>query len=144
MCFQKQDDEDGIPDLLDQMCKKGYISLRPPAPVLPSTKPADVDDYGASWLTDERNREILAGTHDALLRQIEKRADLRQVFVRLDPNGGVRLCPKAIAIYEAHVQEFLKRMLAPISVPSGPPLRSPELLSITYINTGARRRSVFL
>ncbi|KAG7404059.1 putative ankyrin repeat protein [Fusarium oxysporum f. sp. rapae] len=104
----------------------------------------DVDDYGASWLTDERNREILAGTHDALLRQIEERADLRQVFVRLGPNGGVRLCPKAIAIYEAHVQEFLKRMLALISVPSGPPLRSPELLSITYINTGARRRSVFL
>ncbi|KAG8664814.1 uncharacterized protein FPOAC1_013594 [Fusarium poae] len=102
------------------------------------------DDYGASWLTDGRNREILAGTHDALLRQIEERADLRQVFVRLDPDGGVRLCPKAIAIYEAHVQEFLKRMLAPISVPSGPPLRSPELLSITYINTGARRRSVFL
>ncbi|KAH7199166.1 hypothetical protein BKA60DRAFT_583095 [Fusarium oxysporum] len=104
----------------------------------------DVDDYGASWLIDERNREILAGTHDALLRQIEERADLRQVFVRLDLNGGVRLCPKAIAIYEAHVQEFLKRILAPISVPSGPPLRSPELLSITYINTGARRRSVFL
>ncbi|WKT54448.1 Protein of unknown function DUF3505 [Fusarium oxysporum f. sp. vasinfectum] len=104
----------------------------------------DIDDYGASWLTDERNREILAGTHDALLRQIEGRADLRQVFVRLDPNGGVRLCPKAIAIYKAHIQEFLKRILAPISVPSGPPLRSPELLSITYINTGARRRSVFL
>ncbi|PCD24312.1 hypothetical protein FGRA07_11291 [Fusarium graminearum] len=32
-------------------------------------------------------------------------------------------------------------MLAPISVPSGPLLRSPELLSITYINTGACRRS---
>ncbi|KAL5611020.1 hypothetical protein FOBRF1_007137 [Fusarium oxysporum] len=104
----------------------------------------DVDDYGASWLTDERNREILAGTHDALLRQIEGRADLRQVFVRPDPNGGVRLCPKAIAIYEAHVQEFLKRILTPISVPSSSPLRSPELLSITCINTGARRRSVFL
>ncbi|EXK77065.1 hypothetical protein FOQG_18213 [Fusarium oxysporum f. sp. raphani 54005] len=89
----------------------------------------DLDDYGASWLTDERNREILAGTHDALLRQIEGRADLRQVLVRPDQNGGVRLCPKAIAVYEAHVQEFLKRILTPISVPSGRPLRSPELLS---------------
>ncbi|KAK2924479.1 hypothetical protein FoTM2_014757, partial [Fusarium oxysporum f. sp. vasinfectum] len=218
VCFQKQEDEDGIPDLLDQMCKKyfqqmaetpfGHVlqwrlylfaasrtsltkhqarwsldgetvdymgtklhmeqvtqlvesefrqahsllydkllfGMRDVAPIEAWRlhDDLDVDDYGASWLTDERNREILAGTHDALLRQIEERADLRQVFVRLDPNGGVRLCPKAIAIYEAHVQEFLKRMLAPISVPSGPPLRSPELLSITYINTGARRRSVFL
>ncbi|KAH7471369.1 hypothetical protein FOMA001_g13820 [Fusarium oxysporum f. sp. matthiolae] len=218
VCFQKQDDEDGIPDLLDQMCKKyfqqmaetpfGHVlqwrlylfaasrtsltkhqarwsldgetvdymgtklhmeqvtqlaesefrqahsllcdellfGMRDVAPIEAWRlhDDLDVDDYGASWLTDERNREILAGTHDALLRQIEGRADLRQVFVRLDPNGGVRLCPKAIAIYEAHVQEFLKRILAPISVPSGPPLRSPELLSITYINTGARRRSVFL
>ncbi|KAG8673877.1 hypothetical protein FPOAC1_007196 [Fusarium poae] len=218
VCFQKQDDEDGIPDLLDQMCKKyfqqmaetpfGHVlqwrlylfaasrtsltkhqarwsldgetvdymgtklhmeqvtqlvesefrqahsllydkllfGMRDVAPIEAWRlhDDLDVDDYGASWLTDGRNREILAGTHDALLRQIEERADLRQVFVRLDPDGGVRLCPKAIAIYEAHVQEFLKRMLAPISVPSGPPLRSPELLSITYINTGARRRSVFL
>jgi hypothetical protein len=31
----------------------------------------DVDDYGASWLTDEWDREILAGTYDVLLRQIE-------------------------------------------------------------------------
>ncbi|KNB04694.1 hypothetical protein FOXG_06738 [Fusarium oxysporum f. sp. lycopersici 4287] len=218
VCFQKQDDEDGIPDLLDQMCKKyfqqmaetpfGHVlqwrlylfaasrtsltkhqarwsldgetvdymgtklhmeqvtqlvesefrqahsllydellfRMRDVAPIEAWRLHDDlnVDDYGASWLTDERNREILVGTHDALLRQIEERADLRQVFVRLDPNGGVRLCPKAIAIYEAHVQEFLKMILAPISVPSGPPLRSPELLSITYINTGARRRSVFL
>ncbi|KAI8401489.1 hypothetical protein FOFC_18358 [Fusarium oxysporum] len=218
VCFQKQDDEDGIPDLLDQICKKyfqqmaetpfGHVlqwrlylfaasrtslakhqarwsldgetvdymgtklhmkqvtqlvesefrqahsllydellfGMRDVAPIEAWRlhDDLDVDHYGASWLTDERNREILAGTHDALLRQIEGRADLRQVFVRPDPNGGVRLCPKAIAIYEAHVQEFLKRILTPISVPSGPPLRSPELLSITCINTGARRRSVFL
>ncbi|RKK48645.1 hypothetical protein BFJ69_g18122, partial [Fusarium oxysporum] len=218
VCFQKQDDEDGIPDLLDQICKKyfqqmaetpfGHVlqwrlylfaasrtslakhqarwsldgetvdymgtklhmkqvtqlvesefrqahsllydellfGMRDVAPIEAWRlhDDLDVDHYGASWLTDERNREILAGTHDALLRQIEGRADLRQVFVRPDPNGGVRLCPKAIAIYEAHVQEFLKRILTPISVPSGPPLRSPELLPITCINTGARRRSVFL
>lgn len=36
----------------------------------------DLEDYGGSWLTDERNVEVLAGTHDALLRQIEARADL--------------------------------------------------------------------
>jgi hypothetical protein len=115
----------------------------------------DLEDYGASWMTYSRNREILAGTHDALLRQIEGRASLRRVFIRPDQRGlrksggggsggGTCLCPKAMAIYEAHVQEFLRRMLTLIQVLPGPPLRSPELLSITYINTGPRRRSVLI
>jgi superfamily II DNA or RNA helicase len=104
----------------------------------------DLDDYGGSWLTDERNAEILEGTQDALLRQIEGRADLRRVFVRTDPDGMTYLCSKAIALYEAHVQEFLKRMVTLMAVPPGPPLRSPELLSITYINTGTRRRSLLI
>ncbi|KAJ3459958.1 hypothetical protein MRS44_016031 [Fusarium solani] len=63
----------------------------------------DLDDYGGSWLTDERNAEILKGTQDALLRQIEHRAELRGVYVRTDQAGGLSLCPKAMACYEAHV-----------------------------------------
>lgn len=104
----------------------------------------DLEDYGGSWLTDERNAEILEGTQDALLRQIEGRADLRQVFVRTDQDGETRLCPKAIAIYEAHVQEFLKRIVTLAVVPPGPPLRSPELLSITCVNIGSRCRSILI
>ncbi|KAM0190601.1 hypothetical protein ACHAPI_009357 [Fusarium lateritium] len=120
----------------------------------------DLNDYGASWMTDERNSEILAGSRDILLRQIEGKAAPRRVFIRSDQNyhchggssnngggGGeprLRLCPQAMAIYEAHVQEFLKRMLTLIQVPAGPPLRSPELLSTTYANTGTRRRSVLM
>jgi hypothetical protein len=111
----------------------------------------DLDDYGASWMTLERNSEILTGTHDALLRRIEGKAALRRVFVRPDHHlsqhrdgGEIRLCPKAMAIYEAHVQEFLKRMLTLIQVPAGPPLLSPELLTIMYANTGVRRRSVLM
>lgn len=104
----------------------------------------EIDNYGVSRLTDERNSNILTGAHDALIRQIEERTDLRQVFVRPDQNGGVRLCPKVITVYEAHVQEFLKRMLTLTLVPSGPPIRLPELLSITHVNTGACRQSVLL
>jgi hypothetical protein len=232
VCFQKQDDEDGIPDLLDRMCKK-YFQQMTETPfghilqwrlylfVASSTELAthqarwsldgetvdymgrqlrieqvsqlalsefrqaqsllydellfgmedvalieawrlhddlDLEDYGASWMTDNRNREILTGTQDALLRQIEGRASLRRAFIRSDQKGGRKsgggggggtgggtcLCPKAMAIYEAHVQEFLQRILALIQVLPGPPLRSPELLSITYVNTGPRRRSVLI
>jgi hypothetical protein len=35
-------------------------------------------------------------------------------------------------------------MLTLIQVPAGPPLRSPELLSITYANMGIWRRSVLI
>ncbi|RKL04534.1 hypothetical protein BFJ70_g17193 [Fusarium oxysporum] len=231
VCFKKQDDEDGIPDMIDDICKRyfqqmtetpfGHIlqwrlylfvasrtelatyqarwsldgetvdymgkqlrmeqvsqlalsefrqahsllydellfGMEDVAPIEAwrLNDDLDLEDYGASWITDSRNREILAGTHDALLRQIEGRASLRRVFIRPDQRGlrksggggggsGGRtcLCPKAMAIYEAHVQEFLRRMLTLIQVLPGPPLRSPELLSITYINTGPRRRSVLI
>jgi hypothetical protein len=231
VCFKKQDDEDGIPDMIDDICKRyfqqmtetpfGHIlqwrlylfaasktsmtkhqarwsldketieyrgvelrmehvsqlvasefrqahsllydellfGMEDVAPIEPWRlhDDLDLDDYGASWMTHERNSEILTGTKDALLRQIEGRAALRRAFIRSDhhqsqsqgrgqDNSGdeTRLCPKAMAIYEAHVQEFLKRMLTLIQVPAGPPLRSPELLSITYANTGIRRRSVLI
>jgi hypothetical protein len=112
----------------------------------------DREDYGGSWLTDERNAEVIAGSQYALLRHIEENAHLRYTFVRTATNGGGRdgngggrcLCPKAMAIYEAHVQQFLSGMAVLMHVPPGPPLRAPELLSITYINTGRGRRSVMI
>ncbi|KAH6972652.1 hypothetical protein EDB80DRAFT_596173 [Ilyonectria destructans] len=110
----------------------------------------DAEDYGGSWLTDERNTELLRGTHNALLRQIEQRAELRQVFVRdeQDDTGGSCvgkrvLCRQAMAVYETHVQEFLKSMIPLGHISPAPPLRAPKLLSITYANRG-RRRSILL
>ncbi|KAI5455818.1 hypothetical protein BGZ63DRAFT_349926, partial [Mariannaea sp. PMI_226] len=106
----------------------------------------DAEDYGGSWLTDKRNEELLSGTHDALLRQIEQRAELRQVFVRNerdDTSGSCEgkrlLCRQAMAVYESHAQEFLKLMITLKHVSPAPPLRAPELLSITYANRGRRR-----
>ncbi|KAH6959554.1 hypothetical protein BKA56DRAFT_449155, partial [Ilyonectria sp. MPI-CAGE-AT-0026] len=43
----------------------------------------DAEDYGGSWLTDERNTELLRGTHNALLRQIEQRAEGRRRSILL-------------------------------------------------------------
>lgn len=103
----------------------------------------DVEDYGGSWLTDGRNAEVLAGTQDALLRQIERRPELRRVFVRDGADGEKCLCTKAIAIYEAHVQEFLRRMVTLVHISPCPPLRAPELLSVIHCNTG-RRRSILI
>lgn len=108
----------------------------------------DAEEYGGSWLTDERNAEYLRGTHDALLRQIEQRADLRRAFIR-DEDGqdgarGKRLCRQAMAVYECEAQEFLKSMVPLLHVPPAPPLRAPELLSVTIANSGGRRRSMFV
>lgn len=52
---------------------------------------------------------------------------------------GKELCPRAIGIYEAHVQQFLKHLAVLIHISPGPPLRVPELLSITCTNTALRR-----
>ena len=46
----------------------------------------DTEDCGGSWITDARNADLVGGTHDALLRQIEQRADLRRIFTQVD--GG--------------------------------------------------------
>lgn len=40
------------------------------------------------------------------------------------------LYPKAMAIYEAYAQDFLKRALVLYYISPGPPLRELELLSV--------------
>lgn len=116
----------------------------------------DADDYGGSWLTDERNTDALRGTRDALLRQIEGRADLRRLFVREHRRGGQKgvddhkvpeepaLCPRAMAAYEADVQDFLKSVAPLLFISPMPPIRAPEFLSVTIANSGQRRRSFLI
>ena len=53
------------------------------------------------------------------------------------------LCPKAMALYESRVQEFLRRLAVLVHIPAGPPVRAPELFSVTAWNT-ARRRHLFV
>ena len=116
----------------------------------------DGEDYGGSWVSDERNETALAGMQDALLRQIEARPDLRRVFFLPSSGCGgdgqkgenrttptASLCRRAMAVYEAYVQDFLQSMSTLLHVAALPPLRAPELLSITWMN-GPRRRSVFI
>ena len=106
------------------------------------------EHYGGSWLTDARNNETLLGSKDALLKQIECRADLRRVFIRDDEDdedddrasGGVtahrkkRLCPQAC----------LKSLVPLLHITPMPLLRPPEFLTMTYTNSGSRRRSLLL
>lgn len=121
----------------------------------------DLEDYGGSWLTDPRNADLLDGRQDVLLQQIEKRSDLRRVFVRdgqdesRNGNGNgsggsdgsdgseEQLCRKAMAVYEAHVQEFLQSLVPLLHVSPAPPVRAPELFAITHAN-GSRRRSMLI
>jgi hypothetical protein len=106
----------------------------------------DQEDYGWSCVSDERNETALAGMQDALLRQIEARPDLRRVFILQGgrgedgqkgdkgPTPTARLCRRAIAVYEAYVQDFLQFLCTLLHVAALPPLRAPELLSITWAN----------
>lgn len=119
----------------------------------------DITDYGASWLTYPANAGLLAGADTALLSRICCDPGLKALFIvppavagnSSGSSGGGRsgssssiaaLSPAAVAVYEATVQDFLSALLVLCHITAGPPLRSPELLSVTWRNT-ARPRHIF-
>ena len=99
----------------------------------------DLEDFGRSWLSHPSNSEFLEGAELALFRRIQGNAQLRAMFLTRAKDGSTVLCPKAMAIYEAHAQEFLKPVLVLGHIASGPLLRAFELLSITWRNTTRQR-----
>jgi hypothetical protein len=99
----------------------------------------DLEDFGCSWLSHYGNSEFLDGTELALFRRIQEKAELRAMFLTTAADRSAILCPKAMAIYEAHAQDFLKRVLVLCHIPPGPPLREPELLSVIWRNTARQR-----
>jgi superfamily II DNA helicase RecQ len=103
----------------------------------------DREDRGGSWLSDERNAEVLSGTQDMLFRTITGRADLARTFITEDGDGKKVFCRRAMAVYEAYVQDFLSALSPLIHIAPLPPLRAPELQSITHTND-KRRRSTFI
>jgi hypothetical protein len=61
------------------------------------------------------------------------------MFLTNGKDGSMVLYPKAMAIYEAHTQEFLERVLVLFHIPGGPPLRASELLSVMWCNNARQR-----
>ncbi|KFY23902.1 hypothetical protein V491_02362 [Pseudogymnoascus sp. VKM F-3775] len=103
----------------------------------------DMEDFGGSWLSHPGNAEFVEKADRALFQCIQESAELRAMFLIEADDGSMVLSVKAMAIYEATAQEFLKRLLVLKHIPPGPPLREPELLSVTWRNT-ARQRHLFL
>ena len=85
------------------------------------------------------NAKFLKDAELALFWHIQANAELRAMFLTSSENGSRILCPKAMDIYEANAQEFLKRALVLCHIPPGQPLREPELLSVTVRNTARQR-----
>jgi len=99
----------------------------------------DLQDFRGSWLSHPSNSEFLEGAELALFRRIQGSAKLRAMFLTEGENGSTILCPKAMDIYEAHAQDFLKPVLVLFHIPGGPPLRASELLSVMWCNTARQR-----
>lgn len=94
----------------------------------------DLEDFGGSWLSHPSNSEFLEGAEFAFFRRIQGNAQLQAMFLTTAEDRSMALYLKAIAIYEAHAQEFLKRVLILFHIPPGPLLREPELLSVMWRN----------
>jgi Orsellinic acid/F9775 biosynthesis cluster protein D/Helicase conserved C-terminal domain/DEAD/DEAH box helicase len=99
----------------------------------------DMADYGESWVTDPKNAELVQQAEGALLQCIQYSTQLRAMFLIKSAEGVVRFNNKAIDVYEAKVQDFLKRLLILCHITSGQPLREPEMLSILWRNTSRHR-----
>jgi len=99
----------------------------------------DLEDFGGSWLSHPSNSEFLEGAELALFRRIQDNAKLRAMFLSKAEDGSIILCPRAMDVYEAHAQDFLKRALVLCHITPGPPLREPELLSVMWRNTARQR-----
>jgi hypothetical protein len=95
----------------------------------------DMLDFRESWLGYPENAELVKDSETALLRQIQQSSELRKLFLVPGPDGAPAFSSKAIDLYEARVQNFLKRMLVLIHLAAGQPLREPEILSIVWCNT---------
>lgn len=102
-----------------------------------------MEDFRRSWLSHPSNSEFVKEADLALFRRIQANVELRAMFLTEADDGSIVLSVKAMAIYEASTQEFLKRMLVLCHIPAGQPLREPELLSVTWRNT-ARPRHILL
>src|SRR5277367_687068 len=96
-------------------------------------------DFRESWLTCPKNAELLKGSEAALLQRIQKSPELRSLFLSQRPDGTIAFNSGAIDVYEAKVQEFLKRLLVLIHITTSQPLREPEFLSMAWCNTSRQR-----
>ncbi len=61
------------------------------------------------------------------------------MFLTKGKDRSMVLCPKAMEIYEAYAQEFLKRVLVLCHIPPGLLLWELELLSMMWRNNARQR-----
>jgi hypothetical protein len=79
----------------------------------------DMLDFRESWLTNPENTELLKGSEVALLQRIQQSPELRSMFLVEGRDSAIVFNPRAIDVYEAKVQDFLKRMLIFIHLTGG-------------------------
>jgi hypothetical protein len=99
----------------------------------------DLEDFRGSWLSHPSKSEFLEGAELALFRRIQGNAELRAIFLTKAKDGSIVLYSKAMEIYEAHTQDFLKRVLVLYHISPSLLLREPELLSVIWRNNTRQR-----
>ena len=74
--------------------------------------------------------KLLKDSEVALLQHIQQSPELCSIFLVNSPGSNVVFNPRAIDVYEASAQKFLKRMLVIGHITPGPLLQEPKYLSI--------------
>jgi hypothetical protein len=92
----------------------------------------DADAFGFFFGQHRENAELLRPLAGSLVAAIQGSERLRDSFLVAAADGTRRWREKAIALYEAAADEFLKRLLVLIHMGAGQPLRESELFSVTW------------
>ena len=82
----------------------------------------DLEDFGGLWLSYPSNSEFLNSAKLALFRQIQGSLKLQAMFLTIAIDRSVALYLKAMKIYEAYAQDFLKLVLVLAYITLGLPL----------------------
>ena len=103
----------------------------------------DTDAFGWFFGQHRENADPIKPLAKSLRTVIQDSKPLRESFLETVSNGTKAWRKKAIAHYEAVVDDFLERLLVLIHIGAGQPLRESELFSVTWCNT-QRRRGIYI
>lgn len=106
---------------------------------------ASTDTVGWNFMQHRDNVHLVKGHKESLLTAIQNSDHLCRIFLTENVKRvrGYTWRENAVALYEATVQELLKRLCVLIHISGGQPVRESEFFEMTWRNT-QRRRSITL
>jgi hypothetical protein len=104
----------------------------------------DARKPGASFLTDRRNDDELAGGEEWILDNLRRHPEVSSTVFHKTSDGEWLVRSDFADEYETSVQRFLEHIFGPIFKGSGQPGRKREFLGMRWCNVAFAKRNIFI